>query len=437
MDTTLTLQHQQSLSQTQIQSLNILSFDLIELNGFLRTEYLENPLLDYTETFPALSSSETLKSYNNTSSFFEPLSKDTMDIPKLEDTSIKEYLLLQLHHDKYSKYEWALIQYLIDCLDDNGYFKFTPADIAAHTGTDISMVEDMLLLLRSLEPLGIFAYDLADCLVRQLDETDDDFPVLHALITEHLEELAAGKISSISRAFKLSTAEVRKFIERIQHLNPKPLSGFTPGTEQYIIPDIIFTKNDDTFSISLNDDWVANYHINDYYMKMLNTTTDSELLEYFKGKLAHIQFIFSCIEQRRKTLLSIAEAILKEQSDFFEKGGTLHPMTMTSVAEQLEIHPSTLSRAIKGKYIQYPRGTILCKDLFSSAVSTGAQTDALSQADVKTIIKEIIDNENKAKPYSDQAIVKLLKAKDIDLSRRAVTKYRLELHIGSIVERKE
>lgn len=437
MNTTLTLQHQQSLSQTQLQSLNILSFDLVELNTFLRTEYLENPLLDYTETFPPFSNTEPLKSYNNTASFFDSISKEMTDIPKLENCSIKEYLLQQLQHNKYSKAEWSLIQYLIDCLDDNGYFTFSLTDISAHTGADITLIEDMLHLLRSLEPLGVFAYNLSDCLVRQLDETDDDFKILHLLITNHLNDLAFGKISSVSRALKLSTADVRKHLEKIQHLDPRPLSGFTPCTEQYIIPDIIITQNNGSLTVSLNDDWIANYHVNEYYLKMLKTTTDPELLKYFNEKLAHVQFIFSCIEHRKRTLLSIAEAILNTQMEFFKHGGTLHPMTMASLAEQLGLHPSTLSRALKGKYLQYPQGTILCKDLFSSAVTKGLQRDSLSQSDIKTIIKEIIDNEDKAKPLSDQAIVKLLKTKDIEISRRAVTKYRLELHIGSSVERKE
>lgn len=437
MDTSLTLQHQQTLSQTQIQSLNILSFDLIELNTFLRMEYLENPLLDYTETFPTISAAEPLKSYSNASVFSETFSTETMDIPRLNNTSIKEYLLQQLQHNKYSKCEWSLIEYLIDCLDDNGYFTFSPADIAAHTGTDISLINDMLHLLRSLDPPGVFAYNLSDCLIRQLIETEDDFTIMRILIAEHLEDLAAGKISSVSRALNLSTTDVRKFIEKIQRLNPKPLSGFTSEPEQYLAPDIIITKDGETLSISLNDEWIANYHLNDYYMKMLKTTTDPELLDYFEKKLTHVQFIFSCIEQRRKTLLTIAGAILEAQEDFFKKKGNLRPITMTSMAEQLGMHPSTLSRAVKGKYLQYPGGTILCKNLFSSAISTGSQADSLSQSDIKAIIKEIIDGENKSKPYSDQAIANLLKAQNIDFSRRAVTKYRLELHIGSSVERKE
>lgn len=437
MDMNLTLQQHQSLSQSQIQSLSILSFDSVELNEFLRDEYLENPLLDYTETVPGITRSETISSYTNISSSFPNTSRETMDIPSLEDTSIKQYLLQQLDISQYTRYEWNLMHYLIDCLDDNGYFHFTPEEIAKQTGTKVSVIRRCLSILRCLEPAGVFSFDLPDCLIRQLDDLSDDFETMKKIISEHLEDISLGKVSSVSRALNLSTADVRKCIARIRSLNPKPLSGFLPGNEQYIIPDIIFTKDKETWSISLNDGWTTNYHLNDYYFKMLKTTSDPELLSYFEEKLAHIQFIFSCIEQRRKTILSIAEEILKNQEDFFNSKGNLRPMTMLSLAETLGMHPSTFSRALKGKYIQYPGGCILCKNLFTTAVTSGSSNGTVSQSDVKTVIQELINSENKSRPYSDQAIVKFLKEQDITISRRAVTKYRMELGIGSSVERRE
>lgn len=420
-----------------MQSLAILSFDSVELDQFLRDEYLENPLLDYTETVPGITRQETLQSYKNTSSSFDNSSRETMDLPRLDDTSVKQYLLQQLDITQYSKLQWSLMQYLIDCLDDQGYFQFSPEEIAQHTGADVPTIKNCLEDLKCLEPSGIFSSNLTDCLISQLDKSSEDFDILQAIISDHLEDMASGKISSISRSLGLSTADVRKAIDRIRMLSPRPLLGFLPNREQYVIPDIIFTKNEDGWNIALNDGWTANYHLNDHYVKMLKTTSDPELLAYFEGKLSHIQLIFSCIEQRQKTILSIAKELLKEQEDFFNMTGKLRPMTMTALSERLKIHPSTLSRAVKGKYIQYPGGTILCKSLFTTAVAAANGDSCVSQSDVKSIIKELIDGEDPSKPYSDQAIVRLLKAKDIELSRRAVTKYRLELGIGSSVERKE
>lgn len=171
---------------------------------------------------------------------------------------------------------------------------------------------------------------------------------------------------------------------------------------------------------------------------MLDSTTDPELVAYFEKKLKSIQFIFACIQQRRKTLLAIAREILEEQKDFFNLQCELKPMTMTSLSKKLGIHPSTVSRAIKGKYIQYPGNSILCKDLFSTSVTSASDTgDLLSKSNIKLVIKELIDKENKSTPLSDQTIVKLLKGQDISISRRTVAKYRLELGIGSSAERKE
>lgn len=437
MDIHLDLQQQQSLSQSQIQSLQILSFDLIELNQFLHDEYLENPLLDYTETVPGITKSENIRPYADSVLPSDMDSQGTNNISQAEGMSVKQYLLQQLDSASYSKYKWKLIHYLIDCLDDNGYFLFTPEEISGHTGADITAITECLSILRYLEPAGIFSSDLTQCLVSQLDDTKDDFELLKLIISKHLEDVAAGRISAISRALSLSTADVRKYIDRIRMLNPKPLSGFVPGKEHYIIPDIIYSKEAGDLSVALNDSWVANYHLNDYYLQLLKTTADPELLSYFEGKLARIQFIFSCIEQRRKTLLSIAGEILKEQEAFFNLGKDLRPMTMSSLSEKLGIHPSTISRAMKGKYIQYPKGTLLCKELFSTPVISDGNNDSLSQLNIKEIIKGLIDSENKKKPYSDQSLLNLLKAQGISISRRAVTKYRLELGIANSVERKE
>lgn len=437
MDINLTLQQHQSLSQSQIQSLKMLSLDSLELNRYLRDEYLENPLLDYKETVPDIVRSERISSFTNVSSCNSNRSFDTLDTTKPDGISIRDYITQQLDLTQYSKTKQKLICYLIDCLDEYGYFQFTPQEISRETGVDILLVRECLAELKALEPAGIFASDLRDCLISQLDSSSPDFENMKAIILNHLEDMAAGKVSSISRSLGLSTAEARKCMDRIQLLNPRPLSGLLPGKEEYVIPDIIFSKENGQWQITLNDDWVANYHLNDYYIKMLEETSDPELLKYFEGKLKSVQLIFSCIEQRRKTLLAIAEAILKEQEEFFNCSGKLQPMTMAALSDKLEIHPSTFSRAIKGKYIQYPGGSVLCKSLFNTAVSSNDIDVSVSQSDIKSIIQEMIAAENKSRPLSDQAIVKLLEKRNISISRRAVTKYRLELRIGSSTERKE
>lgn len=436
MDINLSFSQRQSLSYAQIQSLDILSFDSEQLNQFLRDEYLENPLLDYTEKFPDITKRDMVFPYSKAhSSEYTP--DEVPDLPRLDDDSIKEILLQQLNITHYSKYEWSLFKYLIDCLDENGYFHFSPEDIHKQTGAKVETISMCLDILRQLEPIGIFSYDLSDCLISQLDKDCDGYDILKKLILNHMEDMALGKISSISRAMNLSTASVRKYMDRIRVLNPKPLSNFLPSREHYVIPDIIYIYDGNSWNISLNDDWIENYHLNDYYLTLLETTEDPDLISYFEKKLAHIQLIFSYIEQRRKTLFSIAEQILIRQKTFFLSQGPLRPMTMTVLSKTLGIHLSTVSRALKGKYVQAPRGTILCKDLFTPTVITSENEDGSSQNEIKLLIRKFIDAENKEKPYSDHALEKLLKTEGISVSRRAIAKYRHELGIGSSVDRKE
>lgn len=438
MEINLTLKQQQSLSQAQIQSLNILSFDSTELNEFLRNEYLENPLLEYTETFPAISDYHSAVSWNNLSSTRQETDTSGFsDNLKTDDASLSTYLLHQLDITQYSKAEWNLLKYLIHCLDDNGYFPFSIHEIASQTNVDETIISHCLENLRSLEPVGIFSSGLTDCLIRQLDAKEEGYPYMKAMILHHLDDIAHGRISSISRALHLPTISVRKYMERIQALNPKPLSGYFSPKEVCIIPDIIFTQKNNQWEICLNDKWIENYHLNDYYIQMLKSISDKELASYFSEKLSHLQFIFACIEQRRKSLLSIAKQLLIHQEAFFLSGENLKPMTMSSMSEELGIHPSTLSRAIKGKYIQYPKGSILCRDLFCTAVSSAKEEGSFSKEDIKNLIQTFICSENKKKPYSDQHLVRLFQSKGIPISRRAITKYRQEMGIGSSVDRKE
>ncbi len=438
MQIDLKLQQKQTLSHAQIQSLNVLAYDCVELNQFLQDEYLENPLLDYTETVANPAKTDAPPAY--AAALSRQDQQKPGDIPCPEEETIQQFLLNQLDMKRYSKAEWALIKYLTNCLDENGYFPFSIEEIQEQTNADAKTISRCLEELRLLEPAGIFSSDLTSCLISQLDESSEEYEPMKAMIQNHMEDMALGRISSISRALNLSTASVRKCMERIRVLNPRPLSGLSSGQDHFVIPDIIYSYFEGNWQISLNDNWVENYHLNDYYIKMMQTAKDPELSKYFEGKLSRVQFLFTCIEQRRKTLFSLAEQILSCQSGFFLSKEPLRPMTMAALSEKLGIHPSTLSRAIKGKYVQYPKGVISCRDLFTASAIPAESQDqerALSQEDIKNRIQAAIDGENKSKPYSDQKLVKLLEEQGISISRRAVTKYRQELGIGSSVDRKE
>lgn len=244
-----------------------------------------------------------------------------------------------------------------------------------------------------------------------------------------------GHLSTVSRALDIKTSQVRKYIFEIQRLNPRPLSGYTGGTDQYIIPDILMEKDGEELKIRLNDDWIGDYSINDYYVKMMEQAEDSELKEYFRKKYERCRFIITSIEQRRETMLKISNAILDRQREYFMNHKQLKPMTMQNIADDIEMHVSTVSRAVKGKYIQYPGGTIGMRDIFNNTQTFGDQNSTTEE--IKEEIKRLVKEEDKKKPLSDSKIVSLLEEKNMKISRRTVAKYRAQLGIAGTTQRKE
>lgn len=439
MSLDLTLQQRQQLSHSQIQSLEILAMDSIELNQLLKNEYLENPMMEHNGDTSENSYSEPLTSYYEPSgsAYISTDDEDqrSRDFSAPKENILQDYLLSQLDMKLYSHREWKLFIYLIGCLDDSGFFTMPIEEVAEKNDISIDFVKQCLYTLQQLEPYGVFSSGLQESLLHQLDALDINNEVLTQMILYHLNDIAEGKISNISRSLHIPTTEVRKNIEVITRLNPRPLSGFSSGTNSYIIPDIIFEKEADSWTIRLNDSWVGNYSLNDYYLKMMNASSDAELISYFKEKLRRVQFILNSIEQRRQTILSIAEIILDIQRGFFENNAPLIPMTMSDVAKRTGIHTSTVSRAVKGKYLQYTGGSLFLKNLFAASVSSHDNTDVTPMT-VKQFIKEFIESENKQKPYSDQVLVKLLAEQNIHVSRRAIAKYREELSIKGSFDRR-
>lgn len=440
----MTLEQKQTLSQTQIQSLEILAMDSIELNRFLHDEYLENPILDYSgegsgpvKTQELSSEYVSMPFYQHGEDISEEREKNDGIIPAEEKDTVKQYLMWQLDRTHYSDEEWSVIEYLIDCLEDNGFFTMPLEEVAKKCKVPLSTAERCLEDLRQLEPYGIFAQDLKHCLLKQLQimemEDSDEWKIVDGYLTE----VAEGKISVISRELKLSTAKVRKCIENIGGLNPRPLTGFNTEKTSYVVPDIVLKKEGGVWSGELNDSWVQDYRINDYYLQMMKESNEEELVNYFRTKLERVRFIMNSIEQRRQTMMGIVNLIIEKQKDFLEGKGPLKPMTMSDAAKELGVHPSTVSRAIRGKYVQYPSGSIFMKSLFTASASReNGGEDGVTTMGIKQCIKELIEGENKKKPYSDQEIAKKLDERGIHISRRAVAKYREEMQIRGSFERK-
>ena len=423
---------QQVLSVDQRQSLQILAYTNQELDAFLTEEYMQNPLLDckrdrQSEIIDSLDSHyESASSYRDHYIRYEDEDSDRRgDIRAREPSSLRQQLKNQLSIRDYSDEEWKLIDYLIDCLDDKGFFTCSVSEIASACGCSEQIVDKCLRELKSLEPAGIFSKDISECLLRQLEARNETDQVLIRIISDFIPDLLQGNLSSITRSLGITTAKCRSCIQKIGELNPRPIMNTESGQTEYIVPDILIEREHGRWKVTLNDAWMGEYTYNDYYIHMMRTASDPELKDYFKNKLERAKLIITSIERRRNTIIRIVEAVLEYQNEYFANGGSLRPMTMEAIAQQLDISTSTVSRAIKNKYIQYRR-PLLLRDLFSNAVSDAAETSARL---VRSRVSEIIRNEDHAHPLSDDKIAKILKGEGTSISRRTVAKYRQQLGI--------
>ncbi|ADL04386.1 RNA polymerase factor sigma-54 [Lacrimispora saccharolytica] len=442
----LTVEQRQLLSQNQISSLELLALCNSDLYQYMENEYMENPLLEHTNTDAESYTQEDDQAWyrsnysrpsENTAGFYEEVSGEgSLAMEALNTENIYSCIYEQLELDRYSDQHLQVIDYLIQSLDSNGYIDLEVSEIAQLTGVKEEIIESCLLDLKKLEPDGIFAKNLAECLLIQIERLGLDDANLKHIISHHLTDISQGKLSSITRELDISSEQARRYVALISTLNPRPLQGFGLSEKQYIIPDVIVTMEPDgKWYIEINDNWCGNYQLNDYYLQMMAEAKDPEIFEYFKKKLERARFLIHAVEQRRKTIIQITNAILEEQEAFFRYSGKLKPCTMTQMSEKLSVSTSTISRAVKDKYLQFPAGCVLMKDLFSTSVPT-SNGDRINSDGIKQFIRELVDEEDKEKPYSDLRLAELLKKKGYSLSRRVIAKYREEIGISGSFERK-
>lgn len=433
LKTGISLQTKQILSQVQMESLNILAMSMTELQEFLQNEEIENPMVEYeAENRVPVTCRETERFYNGSDreENGEGVLYEAEDGPE----SVEDLVNMQLSLKSMGKDERRTADFCIQSLDNNGYLPIPAAEIAEKLGVSVELAEGVVADLKKLEPRGIFASGLEECLLLQIEGMEEE-ELLSRIIENHLPDVAGGKISSISRALKLTSMEVRKLIHVIKGLNPRPLNGYGEETAQYILPDIILTVQNGQWNVELNDRWTGNIHVNEFYAHMMETAQDEELKQYFEERLRRARFVINAVEQRRKTLLGITGSILKRQEGFFLGKEPLKPMTLEEVADGLEIHKSTVSRAIRDKYLLAPAGCFLVRSLFTTGIPGDGSGDVSRNA-VKERLKELIQEEEKERPYSDEQLAGLLEEAGMAVSRRTVAKYRMELGIGSAFQRK-
>ena len=449
----LTIEQTQKLSMTPelIQAIQILQYNSAELLEHVENELLENPILetesisdgdeDVQVDLDELKEKIAEGGYEGDSfSSWESSSADEYSFEKFVafKYTLVEHLLNQLHFSSLKDDDLLIGRYIIEGVDDNGYLSLSVNEIADTVGCEIEDVERVLGVIHTFDPIGVGARDLKECLIVQLAAKGELTEVLEDIISNRLEDLAANRISLIAKDYGITNQEMQEIADKIKRLHPKPGSLYDSSeTVKYVIPDIYVEKQDDDFVILLNDTASPKLAISSYYNQLLDeASTNKELGKYLSNRYNSAVWLIRSIEQRRQTILSVAEAIVGYQKDFFDKGEKyLKPLTLKQIAENVGIHESTVSRAINGKYMQCCQGVRELRYFFTSGVYT-EDGEGVSSNSVKSMIKEIIDSENPSKPYSDLIIGKMLGNKGIEISRRTIAKYREDMGIPSSSKRR-
>ncbi|PKR86170.1 RNA polymerase factor sigma-54 [Heyndrickxia camelliae] len=433
MDLQVGLWQQQSLKLTMTQELTqaiqILQYSAQELSSFLETKALENPLIQLEHSNIKLMDPHF--DYTKKSKFrtIERDDKDWVQQIAHKSGSLQEYLLFQAHLKALTNTEEKVIHCLIHSLDANGYLTIEKKELIETLGVKEEVIIEGIHLLQSFEPAGIGAQSLQECLYLQAKRQEKCPIVVIDILRDYFMEFADKKWKIIAKKLNVDIQQIQEASDFIQTLDPRPGSHFTTERPQYVVPDLIVTSEQGILDVHLLERHVPKVQFQRDYYTMMSSYRDVQVKQFLKEKAHDFQWLMKGLEQRKETLLKVGRSILQKQMDFFFKGkGHLKPMTMREVADDIGTHESTVSRAVREKYIQTPFGTFELKYFFSSALNSADEKNA-SAVQVKDKIVHLIQQEDKLTPLSDQAIVAALQQEGIMVSRRTIAKYRDQLNI--------
>jgi RNA polymerase sigma-54 factor len=364
------------------------------------------------------------------------------ELPSLESTltkksSLYDHLVWQLRMSNMDPVSENVGMLIIGNLDADGYLKEPPlADIAEEASVAVDVAEKVLERLQQFDPTGVCARSLSECLLIQARHIGADDNILVEMITNHLGNLEKKNYQAIARDLKEPVEEIYEAAKAIMQLDPRPGREYTTEDPHYITPDVYIHKVGDKFFVVPNDDGLPKLKISSFYRTALSG--GSKAREYIQDKLRSAQWLIRSIQQRQRTIVKVTESIIKFQREFFEKGiAHLKPLILREVAEDINMHESTISRVTTNKYVHTPQGIFELKFFFNSGIRLTTDDDKLASEAVKTKIKQLISAEDPRHPYSDQKIVELLREQTIDIARRTVAKYREQLGILSSSKRKQ
>ncbi|WP_168382171.1 MULTISPECIES: RNA polymerase factor sigma-54 [Acinetobacter] len=467
-----------SLTPQLQQAIRLLQLSSLELEQEIQLQLDSNPLLEKVEEqsdVESLSAADTDRDQKDLTNELnadhlpddlpvdtdwddvythQPTSLGTPEYEEREDNrqgvlGLKEHMLEQINLLHFSKIDQLIAYCIIDSLDDKGFLESDISEITASVQHLLDSMEyedsieddEVLVVLKHiqrLEPVGVGSRHLAECLLIQLESLPANTPCRQDAmqLMTHYELLISNEIPKLLKQTGLNTDQLKCAVELLKTLKPHPGMEFEDKESDYQIPDVVVMKKNDSWQVQLNPDVMPKLRVNSFYANMIRRADQSDDNQYLRNQMLEAKNFIKSIDERHKTLLKVATCIVEHQRTFLEIGAEgMKPLVLRDIAEEVELHESTVSRVTTNKYMLTPRGLFELKYFFSSHVGTTSGGEASSTA-IRAKIKKLIAEENLRKPLSDNAIANILKEEGIDVARRTVAKYRESLHIPSSSERK-
>ncbi|HGW6117986.1 RNA polymerase factor sigma-54 [Serratia marcescens] len=437
----LALESNPLLEQTDLHD-EIDAKEIQETEGLDTREALEQK--DMPEELPLDATWDEIYTAGTPSGTGTDYSDDELPVYQGETTqTLQDYLMWQVDLTPFSDTDAAIATSIVDAVDDTGYLTVPLEDILESLGDEnvtLEEVEAVLKRVQRFDPIGVAARDLRDCLLVQLSQYAKDTPYLaeaRLIISDHLDLLANHDFRSLMRSPRLKEDTLKEAMLLIQSLDPRPGQSINTGESEYVIPDVLVRKTQNTWTVELNGDSIPRLKINQQYAALGNNARSEADGQFIRSNLQEAKWLIKSLESRNETLLKVTRCIVSQQQAFFEQGEEfMKPMVLADIAQAVEMHESTISRVTTQKFLHSPRGIFELKYFFSSHVNTDSGGEASSTA-IRALVKKLIAAENPAKPLSDSKLATLLSDQGIIVARRTVAKYRESLSIPPSNQRKQ
>ncbi|MBI4464358.1 MAG: RNA polymerase factor sigma-54 [Acidobacteria bacterium] len=470
----LKVTQKQILTPGLVQMVSVLALNKLELKEMINQEIIENPLLEEVledgipsveemaeaEDRPAASSDEEIRQAEGNTDPFEEIDfgsffdeyldpgyrtpqAETVELPSFENflsspATLLDHLSWQLAAGHHSAALQETIESILGNLDEDGYLAASLEELAASSGGDLKTLEESLRIVQECDPPGVAARDLGECLLLQLRALGAENTTAWLIVHDHLLLLQNKQYREIVRVLGKSQEEVEAAIEAIKRLDPFPGRRYNQTQPRLIEPDVFIVKSGEDYAAALNEDDLPQLRLNPAYHRLLERGSASkEVRNYVKERYSSAVHLLKNIEQRKQTIVRVCHAVIRRQRDFLDYGvDYLKPMMIKDVAEEIGVHPSTVSRAVASKYAHTPQGIFELRYFFSEAVN-GPSGGAIPLLTLKRKVKKMIEQEDKNHPLTDDQIARILRSQGILVNRRTVAKYRADMKIPSTHQRRD